>query len=296
MSLKPIAFFIITTALVSNNAVSQDKLITKEFDFNFEPTGKNTLYYSYKGDAKPDIFINNGKEEINLSHSPETWDIEPDYSPDGTKIIYSSGPSMANMNLRIMNADGSNIKEFYQSNRTKVGADWSPDGKKILFSAIDPETRDADIMVINSDGSGVKNLTEDFSGTSTSPSWSPDGKKIIFINKPSNDGQQDIYTMNANGGNKTRLTDTEITKRGPVFTPDGRVIIYAGAKTEDDLVHLYAISAQNPEKKSIGRQLTYGNSSEYLAAFTPNGIHMTYSTGDWTKGFKMDHQPIPTRP
>lgn len=287
---------VIATTFLSISASAQNNVVIKEFDHNFEPTGTNTLFYSYKGDALPDIFINNGSEEINLTNSTDTWDIEPDYSPDGSKVIYSSGPNMSNLNLRIMNRDGSQNQEFYKSHYTKVGVDWSPSGEKILFAAINPETRDGDIMIINKDGTGVLNLTKDLPGTSTSPSWSPDGSKIIFANKPDKDGQQDIYTMDINGNHKTRLTNTAITKMGPVYTPNGNVIVYAGSMTDDGPVHLYAISAESPKMNEIGRQLSHGDNSQYLASFTPNGIHMTYASGNWTDGFKMDHQPIPRTP
>jgi len=293
MKIISIIKLILPFACTSSIAVAQENMIVKEFDYNYEPSGTNTLYYSYKGDASPDIFIKNDQEEINLTNSQETWDIEPDYSPDGSTIIYSSGSGMANMELRIMNADGSNNREFYSSARTEVGADWSPDGERVIFSAIDSETKAADIMIVDKDGRGVKNLTEDLPGASTSPSWSPDGKVIIFANKSSNDGQQDIYVMDVNGGHKKRITNTAITKMGPIFTPNGQIIVYGGKIEDDAPVHLYAISATNPKLSDLGRQLTKGENNEYLANFTPNGLHMTYSTGEWARGFKMGHQPIP---
>jgi Tol biopolymer transport system component len=168
---------------------------------------------------------------------------------------------MSNLNLRIMNRDGSQNREFFKSSHTKVGVEWSPNGEKILFAAINPETRDGDIMIINEDGTDVLNLTKDLTGTSTSPSWSPDGSKIIFVNKPDADGQEDIYTMDINGGHKTLLTNTAFKKRGPVYTPNGKVIIYVGSMTDDDPVHLYAISTENPKINEIGHQLTHGDES-----------------------------------
>ena len=62
----------------------------------------------------------------------------------------------------------------------------------------------ADIYVINADGSNQTRLTDD-QEFSTMPRWSPDGSKIAFVSNRL--GQiTAIYVMDADGSNQTLLT------------------------------------------------------------------------------------------
>ncbi|MFZ3085436.1 MAG: hypothetical protein WA097_02185, partial [Candidatus Hydromicrobium sp.] len=53
-----------------------------------------------------------------------------------------------------------------------------------------------EIYIMNADGSGQVNLTNNPAGDST-PSFSPDGSKIAF--ESARDGNFEIYTMNVDG-------------------------------------------------------------------------------------------------
>src|SRR3990170_6246104 len=54
--------------------------------------------------------------------------------------------------------------------------------------------RNAEIYVMNADGTGQTNLTND-PATDYAPAWSPDGTKIAFYSD--RDGNLDVYVMNA---------------------------------------------------------------------------------------------------
>lgn len=268
-------------------------VLVKDFSIQYRADGNEKIYYSYRDRHNPDIFIKPEMGvEINLTKSESTWDIEPSYSFDSKKIVYSSGTSMAQMDLRIMDADGSNNNLLYADPLTAVGAKWSPDNMKIAFSSIDRKKKFSNIYVINADGSGLKNLTDDLLGTAISPSWSSDGSAIIFVHGETQDGQHDIYKMAANGHDKTRLTDTEIFEAGPVYTPDGTTIVYSAQL--GDHSQLFAISAKPQQKGETGKQLTNeADKHAYMASFSPNGAHLIYSSGDWQNGFSMAHLPVP---
>lgn len=85
--------------------------------------------------------------------------------------------------------------------------DCSPDGSKIVFSAphFGPP-RSSNVYVINTDGSGLRQLTRSSGGSvnNGANSWSPDGRKISFVSN--RDGEYGIYTMNADGSGVKKLT------------------------------------------------------------------------------------------
>ncbi|MHC4711172.1 MAG: TolB family protein [Planctomycetota bacterium] len=71
---------------------------------------------------------------------------------------------------------------------------------------------DCDIYVINADGTGAVNLTND-PALDRWPAWSPDGTAIVFssgrrVSVPG-DPPYDLYVMNDDGSEVERITTSE---------------------------------------------------------------------------------------
>ena len=103
---------------------------------------------------------------------------------------------------------------------------------KIVYendNGIEPE-----IFVMNADGSGQVNLTNDPGTPDTvndrDPAWSPDGTKIAFSR--ANQGHMNVYVMNADGSGRVELTPGAASGNGetgvdPNWSPDGTRIVYS---------------------------------------------------------------------
>jgi dipeptidyl aminopeptidase/acylaminoacyl peptidase len=128
-------------------------------------------------------------------------DYEPTWSPDGTKIAFTSSRDAGNYEVYAMNADGTNQLRLTNNAAVDQTASWSPSGSKIAFSS----NRDGnyEVYTMNPDGTSQTRLTNNAS-SDTSPSWSPDGSRIAFFSF--RDGNFEIYSMNASGGAETNLS------------------------------------------------------------------------------------------
>jgi Tol biopolymer transport system component len=88
----------------------------------------------------------------------------------------------------------------------------------------------AEIYVMRSDGSGLRQLTRD-SANDLDPRWSPDGRLIIFSRATDvvggNTGSPDIWVMNPDGSNKRVLYHGVGQEHEPAYSPDGRYIAFA---------------------------------------------------------------------
>jgi Tol biopolymer transport system component len=98
----------------------------------------------------------------------------------------------------------------------------SPPGTQIVFQASDSTF--SDIYVVNADGSGLTNLTDD-TAEDGGPMWSSDGRRIYFLSY-NRDGHAsvDLYAMNIDGTNVHLVVDSVHSPLA--VSPDGTRIAY----------------------------------------------------------------------
>lgn len=137
--------------------------------------------------------------------------------PDGQRILFrgSEGETGA-LQICSVKPDGSDIKVIHsESGVMSYFPTLSPDGRKIAFTS--DRDGNLEIYVMNSDGSGLRRLTDDPSNDEY-PTWSPDGQWIAFHSD--RDGDIDIYIMRPNGSDLRQLTNNNDSDTQPSWSPE----------------------------------------------------------------------------
>jgi Tol biopolymer transport system component len=136
------------------------------------------------------------------------------WTPEG-KIVYASSES-GNLDIWMMDADGSNHKALTFDSNSDFGPVTSPDGGHVVF--ISDRAGAFNVWRMNIDGSNVKQLTS--GGGAESPYFSPDGKWVLYADF--GHGKLSIWKVPADGGNAIQVTDK--ASWSPVVSPDGKQI------------------------------------------------------------------------
>src|SRR5262249_15721361 len=122
--------------------------------------------------------------------APGGCEMDPAWSPRGTKIAFTSCGGLFASGIWTMNANGTDPIRIVED---AVHPTWSPDGSRIAFSRGTP----ADIYSIAADRTAERQLTSSHLGD-IDPTWSPDGTEIAFL-RLFQDGR--VIVMNADGSN-----------------------------------------------------------------------------------------------
>jgi TolB protein len=192
--------------------------------------------------ARPD-----GSDLRRLTDNPG-YDAEATISPDGRSIVFTSHRD-GDIDIYVMNADGSNVRRLTNEFGYDGGPFFSPDGTKIVYRAHHPTDSAAiadyrallaaglvrpnrvDIFVMNADGSGKRQLTDN-GKANFAPFFHPDGRRIIFssnVDDPSGRAFS-LYMIDSETSQIERITQGQSFDGFPMFTADGRLLMFASTR------------------------------------------------------------------
>jgi WD40-like Beta Propeller Repeat len=157
-----------------------------------------------------------------------------------------------------------------------------------------------DIRVMNPDGSGQVNVTND-AAAQGSPSWSPDGARIAFDEVDA--GVIKTWTMKADGTDRVLADDGSViaSRRDPAYSPDGTRIAFTNGNTlftmnpdGTQVTGVFGNANNDPDWSSDGGRIVYSDIGAVnadrprLHAVDPNGANHQELTDDTSQNYIIE--------
>src|SRR3954468_9873278 len=178
-------------------------------------------------------------------------------SPDGNYVgwVQSTAATTTKETYLMPTAsDGTAVKVNLSASGERTDSDpaWSPDSKTLAFFSTAGENGQAQLWLVNADGSGAKKLTS-LTGYAARPRWSRDGKQIAFLYIEAGGGggpllaapattgvidtsfhNQRIAVLNANGSELRQVSPSDLHIYDFDWSPDGQAFVVTAAPGPGD--------------------------------------------------------------
>jgi serine/threonine protein kinase/Tol biopolymer transport system component len=196
------------------------------FGARFSPDGSAIAYHSTRtGNAEIWLHYLDGRPETQVTDD-SGWDLYPDWSPDGDRMIFVSDREEGQFKLFIANSDGVgtrrlvdlpiSVRSTYAPVNAELVARWSPDGGRIAFLRTGEETNA--LWTIGPDGEGAQELLDNVIAFD----WYVDARRGI-LTRP-HGSESEIVAVDLDSGQKRSLFV------GPLMeidvAPDGSAIAF----------------------------------------------------------------------
>jgi TolB protein len=235
--------------------------------FNVSPRGDKIAYRRY------DIVKNVAQIcVINLSSlgkkliltNTATINQFPNWSPDGSKIVFVSGVN-ENADICSINPDGSAFKMLTSNPGNDSAPSFSPDGTKLVYRSTINDVHV--IVVMNADGTDPHVISPANFVYWGHPVWSPDGMLIAFEQLAPPIGHR-IFCMRVDGTHIQQLSKgNDGGHYRPQWTPDGDKIVFLS--NANNQLNLFVVDRNNGEQRQITRLSSLESGGNLIYAISP---------------------------
>ena len=219
------------------------------------------------------------------------WEVQPDFSPDGSKIAFTSDRGGGD-NIWIMNADGSNKQQVTKEDfRLLNQPSWSPDGRYIVAKKQFTTERSlgtGEVWLYHVSGGGGVRLVERASETLQKelgePVYAPSGNAVYYtrnitggpIFEYAQDSTQGIFNIEKYDIDTGEVT-TAVGGYGgavrPTPSPDGKSIAFV--RRDKDQTQLWVKDLASGQEQMVYGQLDLDMQETWA-------VYGVYPMMDWT--------------
>jgi Tol biopolymer transport system component len=261
------------------------------YEFNWFPHSSSYIFTSNAGMGEYNIFVGSvhSKDKIfqaiRQNLQPRgfggflmmTEEVKKDGqaqpSPDGTKIVFTSGRT-GNGDLYLLDLTTGGLRRLTTSEDTDFFPQWSPDGKSIVYTTGGKQSHDINIIRnVGSDTETDEVLVKWFFNDIL-PTFSPDGEKIAFYSTynlerdPFNTKRWGLMVIPADGSAPSAGKDlvdyfyiSDVVKdntQGTAWFPDSTHIMFAkNIDSEYNPIYIYNIETRDEYYIDTGTNINH---------------------------------------
>ena len=147
-----------------------------DFDPDVDAEGKLLVFSSTRHNLNPDLYIKavDGVAVTQLTSDPGS-DTQPVFSPDGTRVAFSSDRS-GNWDIWVIDVTGTQPIQVTNSPADELHPGWSPDGDRLVFCSLPAGGGQWELWISDAVAGGLRR----FIGYGLFPDWSPVDDTILY--------------------------------------------------------------------------------------------------------------------
>jgi Tol biopolymer transport system component len=213
------------------------------------------------------------------------WDLYPAWSPDDSRFAFLSFRDN-DLDLYMMDSDGSNARRLYDSGSHDADVHWS--GDTIVFTA------HSRIWSIRDDGTDPRAVTDppdagewgnaNLPFGDYDPRLSPDGSRIVFErlhDDVSPHGNYDIYVIGSDGSGEAALTTTGYSQGFASWSHSGdRLVFIVAAIGDEGKYHIHMMNSDGTNSRDITPEYFPGSFLCHTPVFAADDAHVFF-VGQW---------------
>jgi TolB protein len=246
----------------------------------------------------------NGKSERQITR-PETGvvDDQPDWSPDGSLLVFHRSVPDSPFAIYTVKPDGSDVTRLSPAcsasgpdleTKCEDGAwpSFVPDGKRVVYTRSTGKVRQfpggdqwiqhSDIAVRDVNGANLRVLirSRPYGGDYAMAAFAPDGSRFVYVRtnsplaKPA--GGRALFVARADGSRQRRITPWSLDAGdNPDWSPDGRLIVFRSPASSFEGSQVYVV---RPDGTGLQQLTRFEPGTSVLSySFSPDGKWITFS-------------------
>ena len=174
------------------------------------------------------------------------YDAECAFSPTGESIVFTSDRD-GDPDLYIMRADGTEIRQLTDHAGYDGGPFFSPEGQRIIFRADRNQDDHLQLFVMNTDGTGERQLTRHGPVVRWAPYWLPNGRSIVYTTSIHGHFNYEVYLLNIDTGHHQRVTHGPRFDGLPAISPDGSLMMWTSQRGPGGNSQIFLADFKLPE-------------------------------------------------